>query len=154
MQLLSRNNKGIRFLLCVIDVFSKYAWVVPLKDKKGISIVKAFQIILKQSNSRKPNKIWVDKGSEFYNASFKKWLQDNNIVMYSTHNEGKSVVAERFIRMLKSKIYKYMTSISKNVYIDKLDDIVDEYNNTYHTTIKMKPIDVKDNTYINTSKKN
>ena len=72
--------------------------------------------------------------------------------MYSTHNEGKSVVAERFIKTLKSKIYKYMTSISKNVYTDKLDDIVDEYNNTYHTTIKMKPIDVKDNTYNNTSR--
>ena len=72
--------------------------------------------------------------------------------MYSTNNEGKSVVAERFIRTLKSKIYKHMTSISKNVYIDKLDDIVSEYNNTYYTTIKMKPIDVKNNTYINTSK--
>ena len=71
MQLLSKCNKGIRFLLCAIDIFSKYAWVVPLKDKKVISIVKAFQIILKQSN-RKPNKIWVDKGSEFYNAYFKK----------------------------------------------------------------------------------
>ena len=151
MQLLSKCNKGIRFLLCVIDIFSKYAWVVPLKDKKGISIIKAFQSILKQSN-RKPNRIWVDKGSEFYNAYFKKWLQDNDIVMYSTHNEGKSVVAERFIRTLKSKIYKYMTSISKNVYIDKLDDLVDEYNNTYHTTIKMKPADVKDNTHINTDK--
>ena len=148
MQLLSRYNKGIRFLLCVIDIFSKYAWVVPLKDKKGISIVTAFQSILKQSN-RKPNKIWVDKGSEFYNNFLKKWLQDNNIVMYSTHNEGKSVVAERFIRTLKRKIYKHMTSISKNVYIDKLDDIVDEYNNAYHTTINMKPTDVKDNTYIN-----
>ena len=73
MQLLSKYNKGIRFLLCVIDIFSKYAWVVPLKDKKGISIVKAFQSILKQSN-KKSNKIWVDKGSELYNASFKKWL--------------------------------------------------------------------------------
>ena len=72
--------------------------------------------------------------------------------MYSTNNEGKSVVAERFIRTIKSKNYKYMTSISKNVYIDKLDDIVNEYNNTYHTTIKIKPIDVKDNTYINTDK--
>ena len=72
--------------------------------------------------------------------------------MYSTHNEGKSVVAERFIRTLKSKIYKHMTSITKNVYIDKLDDLVDEYNNTSHTTIKMKFIDVKDNTYINTDK--
>ena len=72
--------------------------------------------------------------------------------MYSAHNEGKFVVAERFIRTLKSKIYKYMASISKNVYIDKLDDIVNEYNNTYHTTIKMKPIDVKDNTCISTDK--
>ena len=72
--------------------------------------------------------------------------------MHSAHNEGKSVVAERFIRTLKNKIYKYMTLISKNVYIDKLDDIVNEYNNTYHTAIKMKPIDVKDNTYINTDK--
>ena len=72
--------------------------------------------------------------------------------MYSAHNEGKSVVSERFIRTLKSEIYKYMTSISKNVYINKLDDIVNEYNNTYHTTIKMKPIDVKYNTYINTDK--
>ena len=161
MQLLSKYNKGIRFLLCVIDIFSKYAWAVPLKNKKGISIVKAFQIILKQSNRRakgtkaqhtKPNKIWVDKGSEFYNAFFKKWLRDNDIVMYSTHNEAKSVVAERFIRTLKSKIYKYMTSISKNVYINKSDDIVNEYNNTYHATIKMKPIDLKDNTYINTDK--
>ena len=151
MQLLSKYNKGIKFLLCVIDIFSKYAWVVPLKDKKGISIVKAFQSILKQSN-RKPNKIWVDKGSEFYNAYLKKWLRDNDIVMYSTHNEGKSVVAERFIRTLKSKIYKYMNSISKNVYIDKLDDIVHEYNNIYHTTIKMKPADFKDNTYINADK--
>ena len=72
--------------------------------------------------------------------------------MYSTHNEEKSVVAERFIRSLKNKIYKYMTSLSKNVYIDKLDGIINEYNNTYHRTIKMKPIDVKDNTYINTDK--
>ena len=151
MQLLSKYNKGIRFSSCVIDIFSKYAWVVPLIDKKGISIVKTFPSILKQSN-RKPNKIWVDKGSEFYNAYFKKWLRDNDIVMYSTHNEGKTVVAKRFIRTLKNKIHKYMTSISKNVYIDKLDDIVDEYNNKYHTTIKMKPADVKDNTYINADK--
>ena len=151
MQLISRYNKGIRFLLCVIDIFSNYPWVVSLKHKRGVIIVAAFQSILKQSNS-KPDKMWADKGSEFYNASFKKWLQDNDIVMYSTHNVGKSVVAERFIRALKSKIYKYMTSISKNVYTDKLDDIVDEYNNTYHTTIKMKPIDVKDNTYINTDR--
>ena len=107
---------------------------------------------MKLHSERKPNKIWVDKGSEFYNSSFKKWLKDNDIEMYSIHNERKSVVAERFIRTLKNKIYKYMTSISKNVYIDKLGDIVDKYNNTYHKTIKMKPIDVKDNTYIDFEK--
>ena len=152
MQLISKFNKGFRFLLCVIDIFSKYAWVVPLKDKKGITIVNAFQKILDKPmelhSERKPNKTWVDKGSELYNNSFKKWLKDNGIEMYSIHNEGKSVVAERFIRTLKNKICKYMTVISKNVYIDKLDDIVNEYNNTYHRTIKMKPVDVKDNTYI------
>ena len=103
-------------------------------------------------SKRKPNKIWVEKGSEFYNNSFKKWLQDNDIVMYSTNKEGKLVIAERFIRTLKNKIYKYMTAISKNVYIDKLDDIVKEYNSTYHTSIKMKPADVKDNTYIDFEK--
>ena len=146
MQLLNKFNKGFRLLLCVIDIFSKYAWVIRLKDQKSISIVNAFQIILKKSN-RKPNKIWVDKGSEFYNSSFEKWLKDNDIEMYSTNNEGKSVIAERFIRTLKNKIYKYTTSISKNLYIDKLDDIVRKYNNTYHRSIKMKPVDLKDNTY-------
>ena len=120
MQLIQKFNKGFRFSLCIIDIFSKYAWVVPLKDKKSVSIVDAFQNILDDSN-KKPNKIWVDKGTEFYNNSFKKWLKDNDIEMYSIHNEGKSVVAERFIRTLKTKIYKYMTSISKNVCTDKLD---------------------------------
>ena len=84
--------------------------------------------------------------------SFKKWLKDNDVEMYSIHNERKSVVAERFIRTLKNRIYKYMTAISKNVYIDKLDDIVNEYNNTHHRTMKMKPVDVKDNTYIDFGK--
>ena len=126
------------------------------KRYKGIITVNAFQIILDKStelhSGRKPNKIWVDKGGEFHNSSFKKWLKDNDIEIYSIHNEGKSVVAERFIRTLKTKIYKCMTSVSKNVYIDKLDDIGNEYNKTYKT-IKMKPVDVKDNTYFDSSKK-
>ena len=147
MQLISKFNKGFSFLLCVIDIYSKYAWVVPLKDKKGVSIVNVFQSILNKSN-RKLKKIWVDQGSEFYKRSMKSWLEKNDIEMYSTHNEGKFVLAERFIRTIKSKIYKHMTSISKNVYIDKLDVIVNEYNNKKHRTTKMKPIDVKDNTYI------
>ena len=82
----------------------------------------------------------------------KSWLEKNDIEMYSVHNEGKSVVAERFVRTLKNKIYKYMTLISKNVYIDKLDDIVNKYYNTYQSTIKTKPIDVKSNTYIDSGK--
>ena len=93
-------------------------------------------------------KIRVDEGSEFYNNSFKKWLKDNNIEMYSIHNEGKYVVAERFIRTLKTKIYKYMTSISKNVYIGKFDDIVNEYNNTQYRAIKEKTQLTTNNTYI------
>ena len=125
-------------------MYSKYAFVIPLENKKGISVTNGFNKIIKQSN-RKPNKIWVDQGGEFYNNIFKKWLSDNNIIMYSTYNEGKSVVAERFIRTLKSKLYKHMTAIGKKVYYDVLDDVVSKYNNTKHNTIKMKPIDVKDN---------
>ena len=127
MQLISKYNKGIRYLLCVIDLISKYTWVVPLKDKKGVSVVNAFQKIL-DSSKRKPNKIWVEQGSEFHNNVFKKFLKDNDISIYSTYNEGKSVVAQGFIKTLKNKIYKHMTAISKNAYFDVLDDIVDEYN--------------------------
>ena len=144
MQSLNRKNKGIKYLLCAIDLFSKYAFVIPLKDKKGISIVNAFNKIIKQSN-RKPNKIWVDQGGEFYNNVFEKWLSDNDIIMYLTYNEGKSVVAEIFIRTLKNKLYKHMTATGKKVYYDVLDIVVNKYNNTKHSTIKMKPIDVGDN---------
>ena len=133
MQLISKFNKGIRFLLCVIDISSKYAWVVPLKDQKTVTIVNTFQKILDDSmelhsiklhsKTSKPNKIWFDKGSEFYNNSFKIWLKGNDTEMYPTNNEREFVVSKKFIRTLKTKIYKYMTSVSKNVYIDKLDDI-------------------------------
>ena len=134
IRLISKYNKGIRYLLYAIDFFSKYAFVVPLKDKKGTTITNAFQNVIDKSK-RKPNKIWVDQGSEFYNNNFKKWSKDNDITIYSAHNEGKSVVAERFIRTLKNKIYKHMTAISKNLYFDFLDDIVGKYNNSYHITI-------------------
>ena len=126
MQLINKFNRGFRFLLCVIDMFSKYGWVIPLNHKNGIPITNAFQKNFKESN-RKLNKIWVDKSR-------------------------KSVVTERFIRTLKNKVYKYMTSVSKNIYINKLDDIVHIYNNTYDSTIKIKPVDVKSSTYIASSK--
>ena len=133
MQLISKYNKGIRFLLCTIDLFRKYAFVVCLKEKKETTIVNAFQSILDNSKI-KPNKIWVDQDSEFYNNHFKKLLKDNNIEMYSTYKKGMSVVAERIIRTLKDKIYKqlFVTAISKNVYFDVL------MNTTINTITPLK----------------
>ena len=130
MQLISEFSKGFRFLLSVIDIYTKYAWVIPLEGKKVLQLL-----------IRKPSKIWVNKCSEFYNRSLKSWLEKKNAIeMYSTHNERKYVVAERFIRTLKNKTYKYMASITKNVYIDKLDYIVNKYTKINHRTIKMKPV--------------
>ena len=122
MQSLSKYNKGIKYLLRAIDLFIKYAWVVSLKDNRGITIVNAFQKII--SKGRKANKIWVDQGGKFCNNFFKVFLKTNNIEMYSTYNEEKSDVSERLIRILKNKIFKHMTAVSKNVYFDVLDDIV------------------------------
>ena len=126
-----------------IDLFSKYAFVVPLENKRDASIVEGFKKIVNESN-RQPHKIWVDQGSEFYNKVFKNWLKDKRIEMYSTYNEGKSVTAERFIRTLKNKLYKHMTAVGKNVYWDVLDDIVKKYNSTINKSIGMKPKDVGD----------
>ena len=135
MQSLSKYNKGIKYLLSAIDVFNKHTWVVPLKDKREISIVNASQKIV--SKGHKWNKIWVDQGGDFYNNLLKKFLKINNIEMYSIYNEGKSVVAERFVRTLKNQIFKHMTAVSKNVYFDVLENIVDKYNNTVHRTMKI-----------------
>ena len=121
--------------MCVIDLFTKYEWVVPLKDKRGITIVNAFQKII--SKECKPNKI----------SRIKRFFEINSIEMYLTYNEGKSVVVERFIRTMKNKIFKHMTAVSKNVFFDLLDDIVNKYNHTVHKTIKMKPIEVTSNSY-------
>ena len=145
MHSLSKCNKGIKYLLCAIDLFSKYAWSFSLKDKRGITVVNAFQKII--SKGRKSNKIWVDPGGEFYNKLFKRYLKINNIEIYSTYNEGQSVVAERFIRMLKNKVFKHMTAVSKNVYFVVLD-FVNNYNNTVHRTIKMKPTEVTSDSYV------
>ena len=110
-----------------------------------------FKNILKESN-RKPNKICFDKGSESYYNFFKKWLKDNDIEMHLIHYKGKSAAAERFIKTLENKIFKQVTAISKNVYFDVLDDVVNKHNNTVYRTIKMKPIDVKDKTYVDLRK--
>ena len=137
MQLISKFNKKIRFLLCVIDIFTKCAWIIPLKDERGITINDDFQKVLDESK-RKPNIIWIDKASKSYNRTMKSEIEESEIEMYLTHDEGKSFVAGRFIKTSKNEIHKYMTSISKNMYIDKLN-IVNKYNNIYHTTIKKNP---------------
>ena len=116
------------YLLCAIDLFIKYAWVFPLKDKRGNTILNTFQKII--SKGHKLNKIRGDQGGEFYNKLLKKFVKINNTEMYSTCNEQKSVVAERFIMTLKNKIFKHMTVVSNNVYFGVVDDIVNKYNNS------------------------
>ena len=116
MELIIKFNEGFQFFLCVIGIYSKKARAVPLKDKKVTTITNAFQKNLDNS-SRKPNKIWTDKESEVYNGSIKSWLQDNDIEICSTHNEGKSVNSEKFMSTLKKNIYKYKTSVSKMCFL-------------------------------------
>ena len=146
MKSVSKFNIGFRFVLCVTDIYSKYTWVIRFKDKKGITIIYDFQKVLDKSHC-KPNKIRVDKGSECYNRSMKSLVETNDIEIYSARNKGKYVVAERFMITIKNKFYKYMTLFSKNVYIDKLDDLVNKCNSTYHSAIKVKTVNIKSNTY-------
>ena len=138
---LSSRNKNVKRLLFVIDVFIKYAWVKPLKDKKGKTVLNAFIEIVNGSNC-KPNKLWVDQVREFYKKLVQEWLENNDILMYSTHNGGKSVIVERFIKSLKAKIYKKMTASNSEPYIDYLNKLVDHYNNTYRHSINKKHINV------------
>ena len=123
MQQLQSYNHGFRHILNVIDVFSKFVWSVPIKDKTGKTITNTFQSIFKTSK-RKPNKLWVDNGSEFDSNVFKKWLVENEIKMYSTFNAGKAVVIERFNRTLENKMYKYFTANNTYKYVDVLPDLI------------------------------
>ena len=133
MSSFSKFNKGTKFLLSVIDIFSKYGWLIPLKDKKGESVANALRVIFTE---RKPQKMWVDKGTEFYNKSVQEL-----IVLYSTENEEKSSVVERWNRTMKEKMWKYFSANSTHVYIDILDQLVNQYNNTRHSSIKMTPVE-------------
>lgn len=139
MQEWSNDNQGYRYLLTVIDVFSKYAWCIPLKDKRGETVVQAFKTI----HDGKPVNLWVDQGKEFYNKNMKEWLNKHSINIYSTFGEHKSVVAERFNRTLKEMMYKRFTAENTRNWIDMLDGLVWEYNNRYHSTIGMKPVEAR-----------
>ena len=130
MESLSSKDKSVKYLLRVIDVFAKYAWVNILKDKKGKTVLNAFIEIANESN-HKPNKLWVDQGRELYNKLMQEWLDNNDILIYSTHNEGKSVIAERFIKTLKYKICKRMTVNDSKSFFPYFNKLVDQYNNTY-----------------------
>ena len=132
MQAFSKFNRGVKYLLAVIDIFSKYGWLIPLKDKTGKSVASALKTIFKE---RKPEKMWVDKGKKFYNKDVKDLIE-----LYSTENEEKSSVVERWIRTMKEKMWKYFSAKSTNVYMNVLSDLVKEYNNTSNSSIKMTPV--------------
>ena len=135
MRALSKENDGYNFLLLVIDTFSKYGWIIPLKDKKGETIVKALKEIFKESG-RRPDKLWTDKGREFFNKDVR-----DLVYLYATENEEKSSIAERWIRTMKEKMFKYFTDYNTNKYIDVLPELVEDYNNTVHSSTKLTPTD-------------
>jgi len=168
MQEWSKENKGFRYMLNIVDCFSKYAWSVPLKDKTAKTVLDAFKSVVKSSANnggrqtpRQPKHLWVDEGKEFYNKDMTAWIKENDIVRYSTHGEHKSAVVERFNRTLKTNMWRRFTAENTRNWIDMLDKLLFEYNNRYHTTIRMKPIDaalkeneseVWDNVYNSASK--
>ena len=133
MKAFEKDNDGYTFLLLVIDIFSKYGWIVPLKNKKGETVAKALENIFQE---RKPEKLWTDKGKEFYNKEVRKLLN-----IYSTENEEKSSIVERWIRTMKEKMWKYFTDNNTYRYIEVLPELVEDYNNTVHSSIKMTPIE-------------
>jgi len=141
MQNVLEQNKGFKCLLTVIDLFSKFAYTIALKSKNADVIINAFE---KLFNTRKPNKICTDRGSKFIDRNFKKFLEQNSIELYHVFNEGKANVIERFKRTLCEMIQKHMTTNQSTKYIDVLQKILHEYNNRYHTSIKMTPFQATD----------
>jgi len=138
MQEWSKQNNGFRYMLNVIDIFSKYAWSIPLKDKRGDTVTEAFIKIVNNSK-RIPKYLWVDKGKEFYNKNMDLWLKQNNIIRYSTFGQHKSAIIERFNRTLKEIMWKRFTAENTRNWIHILDKLIMEYNNRIHSTIGMSP---------------
>ena len=139
MQQFSKWNKGIKYPLMVIDVFSKYGWIRGLKDKKTETVSKAFDDIFK--SKRKPQMLWTDKGSEFISKHFKGFLKRAGIKLYHTENEEKSSVVERWNKTMKNRMWKMFTVNNNTVYWDKIDKLVNDYNNSRHSSIKMTPVE-------------
>lgn len=136
-------NDGYKYILCVIDVFTKYAWCIALKTKTNDVVLNAIKTVIKDSG-RQPEKIWVDRGSEFYNKNFKGWAKKNNITFYSTYGESKSVVVERFIRSLKELITPIFTEQNTRNWVALLPRVLKTYNNRFHRSIGMTPAEASD----------
>ena len=137
MDVSNLRNRGVNYVLMVIDALSKYGWMVPMKTKSGVETASSFAKILK--GGRKPGKVWVDKGTEFYNEKVKKLFP-----LYSTENEEKSSVVERWIRTIKDKLSAYFTANDTLKFTDILQPLAERYNNTKHSTIKMTPVEASD----------
>ena len=133
----ARKNKGFKYILMIIDIFSKYGWAIPLKTKTGAEVADGFKKVFEEQT---PSRIWVDRGKEFFNQNVKKLLEKNGVMLYTTHNDLKSCVVERWNRTIKSKMWKYFTANHTRKYIDILPDLIEKYNNSYHQSIKTTPI--------------
>ena len=140
MQKFSKWNKGIKYLLMVIDLFSKYRWIKGLKDKQTETVSKAFDNIFK-SSKRLPKMLWSDKGSEFIGKHFKEFLKSKGIKLYHTENEEKSSVVERWNKTIKNRMWNMFSVNNNTVYFDKINKLVDDYNNARHSSIKMTPVE-------------
>ncbi len=143
MQAISRSNDGFKYILTVIDIFSKYAWGIPVKTKSSGDMVDAFTILFNKSKPRTPQRLQTDAGKEFINKEVQSLLKNRNIHFFFSGSEKKAAVVERFNRTLKSRIWTYLTAKESNLYIDVLDKIVNAYNHSYHRTIGMRPVDVE-----------
>ena len=147
---LSKYNNNYKFIITVIDISTKHAWVIPLKNKSGLSRTNGFKIVLSEhpqdgSESRKPEKLWVDRGSEFYNKTFKSLLKEYETKLYSTYSDLKAVFIERFNRTLLHIINKLIFINGDGNWVNILNDAVITYNNNIHSTINMTPVDASNN---------
>ena len=136
---LSEWNEGVKYLLMVIEIFSKFGWIRTLQNKRGISVANAFEEI--SAEGRKPKKLWIDKGQEFWNKDVQKVMEKNRVERYSTQNEEKSSVVERWNRTIKERIWKMFSARNEMIYVDKLEGILEDYNNTKHSSIGMTPVE-------------
>ena len=142
MQRFSDWNKGIKYLLMVIDVISKFGWIEPLQNKKGETVAAAFEKIFKFG--RQPRLLWTDKGKEFYNKNVNQLLSRKNIKLYSTENEEKSSIAERFNRTIKQQMWKMFSANNNTIYFDKIGELLKNYNSSWHRSVQMSPLKASD----------